>query len=322
MKISNPPVEIHTPVIVLVGPTAIGKTGLSITIAQEYDCEVVSVDSMQVYRHMDIGTAKIRDKEKQGIVHHLIDIVDPDDEYNVARFVEDALASIREIQGKNRIPLLTGGTGLYLNGLRNGLFEGVPSDERIREKLIKRVKEEGTEALHEELAQVDDAAAAKIHPNDTTRIIRALEVYLSSGINMSQHLQTQRQSSPSVVFRNILIIGLKCPRDQLYKRIDQRTEAMIEEGLEGEVNKLLGMGYSPELKSMQSIGYRHMCNYINGNWSKNELLEYLARDTRRYAKRQFTWFNRDTSIHWIEKGRNTEIMNFISGWFNSLSLNI
>ena len=317
MYSNESPKEIKPPVIVIVGPTAIGKTDLSVSVAKEHGCEIVSVDSMQVYRHMDIGTAKISEEEKQGIPHHLIDIVDPDDEYNVARFVDDARAAIQQIHRRKRLPLLTGGTGLYLFGLKNGIFEGVASDPKIRKKLIERIEKEGTGNLHEELATVDRVTAERIHPNDTTRILRALEVYLSSGMSLSQHLLLQRKSSRRIVFRNMTIVGLHTSRDILYHRINTRTRAMIEAGLEEEVHKLLDMGYLPELKSMQSIGYRHMCNYIRGEWSKSDLHELLARDTRRYAKRQFTWFNKDNDIHWFESDNKVEIQSFISDWLHS-----
>ena len=313
--------EIESPVVVLVGPTAIGKTDLSIAIAQEHRCEVVSVDSMQVYRHMDIGTAKITEEEKQGIPHHLIDIVDPDEEYNVARFVEDARGAIDKIHARGCTPLLTGGTGLYLNGLINGIFEGVPSDHEIRGRLRARIEKEGSRALHEELAAVDSNAADKIHPNDSARILRALEVYLASGMSISEHIRLQKKSERRIVFKKIMIVGLNTSRELLYKRINMRTRTMIEEGLEEEVHSLLAMGYSPELKSMQSIGYRHMCNYINGEWSKDELYDMLARDTRRYAKRQFTWFNKDKDINWFERDKKDEIQHFISRWLHSLGSN-
>lgn len=314
-----PQQEIVSPIIVIIGPTAIGKTDLSIGVAQEHGCEVVSVDSMQVYRHMDIGTAKITEEEKQGIPHHLIDIVDPDEEYNVARFVEDALEAIRKINGRGCTPLLTGGTGLYLNSLKNGIFEGVPSDPEIRSKLNDRIKEEGSRVLHEELSRVDSSAAEKIHPNDTARILRALEVYLASGMSLSQHICLQKKSAQHVVFKNMLIVGLNSSRERLYNRINVRTREMLEGGLEEEVLRLFDMGYTPELKSMQSIGYRHMCNYINGDWSKIELYDILARDTRRYAKRQFTWFKKDNDTHWFERDKKTEIQQFISDWLRSVS---
>jgi len=306
--------EITQPVLVLVGPTAVGKTDLSLKLSHEFNCEIISIDSMQVYRYMDIGTAKASPQEREDIPHHLIDIVDPDDEYNAARFIRDGLTAIQKIHNKGAIPLLTGGSGLYLRALRYGLFPEVPTDSTLRKELKQRIKEEGSIKLHRELAGHDPVSAAKIHPNDSYRIVRALEIFLSSGIPLSKHIEQQRQGDVEPLFSHLLTIGLTCPREELYERIDKRATQMIEGGLEDEVRGLLARGYGPGLKSMQSIGYRHVTNYISGTWTLEETKNLLARDTRHYAKRQFTWFNRDQTIKWIDRQDHSEIFRQVSSW--------
>lgn len=306
----------NTPVLALVGPTAIGKTALSLQIAREFDCEIISVDSMQVYKYMDIGTAKIRPEEMEGIPHHLIDVVYPDEEYDAARFVHDASKAIEEIAGKGKVPLLAGGTGLYLKALTEGLFTGIPENKNIRNILKKRLDAEGSSKLHEELAVCDPESAKRIHPNDSSRILRGLEIFLASGVPWSEHLRNQDRSGQGGVVRNILQIGLTCDRQRLYERINLRSQIMVEQGLEDEVRRLLEMGYDGTLNSMGSIGYRHMLNYIHSIWSFEEMLELLRRDTRRYAKRQYTWFNRISGIEWFEVGDHRGITARIADWLS------
>ena len=306
--------EITKPVLVLVGPTAVGKTDLSLRLSHEFNGEIISVDSMQVYRYMDIGTAKASLQERQDIPHHLIDIVDPDDEYNAARFIRDSLTAIQKIHDKGALPLLTGGSGLYLRALRHGLFPEVPVDSILRKKLKQKIKEEGNLKLHRELAGHDPVSAAKIHPNDSYRIVRGLEIFLSSGIPLSKHIEQQRQGDVQPLFSHLLTIGLTCPRAELYARIDKRSALMIEGGLEDEVRRLLARGYTPDLKSMQSIGYRHLTNHINGIWSLEETQNFLARDTRHYAKRQFTWFNKDQTIRWMDRQDHRSILQEVGRW--------
>jgi tRNA dimethylallyltransferase len=303
------------PVVALIGPTAVGKTSLSLTICHECNAEIVSVDSMQVYRYMDIGTAKATPAERAQVPHHLIDIVDPDQDYHAASFVQDCLAAIADIHQRGAVALLTGGTGLYLQALKSGLFEAPAVDGEIRTGLKQRLGEEGSTTLHQELHHCDPATAERLHPHDGVRIIRALEVFETTGRPMSEHIREQARRCGDR-FLNFITIGLTCPRNQLYKRINKRSRRMVESGLEAEVRGLLAMGYKAELKSMQSIGYRHMLNYINGAWSQAETLELLARDTRRYAKRQYTWFNRDQSIRWFEPGQREMIMSSIRSFLN------
>ena len=287
------------PVLVLVGPTAVGKTNISLQLAQEFGCEIISMDSMQVYRFMDIGTAKILPEERQGIAHHCIDIVNPDDEYDAARFAEDARLAIAEIHTRGKIPLLTGGTGLYLKALQEGLFQAPPSNPGFRAQLKQRIEREGATKLHAELAQVDIISAQRIHENDSARIIRGLEIFHLSGIPWSEFLLQHKQGENLDHGLKFLLFGLNCSREDLYRRINIRTGIMIESGFEQEVRSLLHQGYSRDLKSMKSIGYKHMLQYIYGEIAHQEMIDMIARDTRRYAKRQLTWFNNLENLQWF-----------------------
>ena len=309
-----PPID--NPVLVLVGPTAIGKTELSLRLAEQFGCEIVSIDSMQVYRFMDIGTAKVSKEERARIPHHLIDVVDPDQEYDAACFVRDAATAIKKIHEKGRVALLTGGTGLYLRALLDGLSSGIGHFPEIREQLQQRLTRDGAEKLHEELLQCDRISAKRIHVNDSHRLLRALEIYQATGKSWSEHILThQRQKEPR--FSNILHIGLTCDRDLLYQRIDRRTSLMLNSGLEQEVKGLIARGYSPELKSMQAIGYRHMNNYLNNVWDMPETKRLLARDTRRYAKRQYTWFAVSPDLEWFDVQDHPAIIKRIDSWNQS-----
>lgn len=302
---------LSAPVIILIGPTAVGKTALSLALAERFSCEIVGLDSMQIYRHMDIGTAKATAEERARVPHHLLDVVDPDEEYHVARYVADAVTACRQIIGRGNRPLLVGGTGLYLKGLLEGLFEIPPVDETVRAGLRQRLTEEGRAILFGELEQCDPESAGRIHPNDTHRLLRALEIFQATGRTWSEHLREQKVQ-PALT--KVLQIGLLCERNALYERINLRVEKMVEEGLLGEVEKLLAMGYDPGLKSMQSIGYRHMLQYLQGQWSWDEALELLARDTRRYAKRQMTWFGNDPNIRWFAPSDTPAIFNCVEGF--------
>lgn len=301
--------NLHFSAIAIIGPTGVGKTALSLAVAQRFGCEIVSVDSMQVYRSMDVGTAKASPAERALVPHHLLDVADPDEEYSVARFIDDASVAIEGIRQRGRVPLLVGGTGLYLRGLSEGLFEMAPCPESIRWQLRKRLEEEGAEALYAELARLDPQTAARIHCNDTYRLLRGLEIFQATGVIWSEHLSRGRQKA---LLPDILKIGLTWERETLYQRINSRVGQMVDEGLLAEVQSLLERGYGPELKSMQAIGYRHMVEYLHGDHDWPETLELLARDTRRYAKRQYTWFRRDAEIHWFEPVQEEEIMHLIS----------
>ena len=305
-----------SPAIILVGPTGIGKTELSLAIADKFSCEIVSVDSMQVYRYMDIGTAKATPEERNRVQHYLIDIVDPDEEYHVARFVEDATGACKTIKEHGNVPFLVGGTGFYFKGLQEGLFEVVGIDESIREELKRSLASENRQSLYEELVRCDPESASRIHPNDSHRLLRALEIFRTTGTPWSQHLGKQNQPP---LLGNVLKLGLTCDREILYHRINQRVDHMIEAGLLDEVQTLLKMGYSATLKSMQSLGYRHMVNFVEGRWGWQESIDLLARDTRRYAKRQYTWFRRDPEIIWFEPSQQQEVISAIAKYFEDYS---
>lgn len=299
---------ITAPVLVLVGPTAIGKTALSLEIAARFSCEIISMDSMQVYRFMDIGTAKASAEERALVPHHLLDIVDPDDQYDAARFVEDALRAIADITGRGRVPLLTGGTGLYLAALTNGLFEEIRVADEIRDGLRKRLDQEGRERLHRELCAVDPASGARVHINDTQRLLRGLEIFAATGIPWSEHLRRQRAAAPAHRLINMMQIGLRCERSLLHDRIEQRTLAMMGDTFQQEVEGLLARGYASTLPSMQSIGYRHMLGCIMGQCDRATATTELIRDTRRYAKRQMTWFGRSRHIRWYDRDQHSQVL--------------
>ncbi|WP_417912970.1 tRNA (adenosine(37)-N6)-dimethylallyltransferase MiaA [Candidatus Electronema sp. TJ] len=294
--------RVDCPVIVLVGPTAVGKTELSFRLAERFNCEIISMDSMQVYRGMNIGTAKPSLEERAQIPHHLIDIAEPDEQYDAARFFHDALAAIREIAACGKAVLLTGGTGLYLKALLEGLFDALPADKSVRRRLQTRLAEEGRAALHAELCRIDPAAGARIHANDTQRLLRGLEIFHSSGRTWTELIAEQQQAAPrGAVFSRVCQIGLRCPKEELHERIARRSRTMIEQGLVEETERLQQDGHGPELPSMQAIGYRHANRLLAGEWTQAEMLEQLILDTRRYAKRQMTWFSASKALRWFER---------------------
>lgn len=313
---SHPHAMISAPVIILIGPTAAGKTALSLDLAQRFACEIVGLDSMQVYRHMDIGTAKATPEERRQVPHHLLDLVNPDEEYHAARYFRDAIEVCQAIVARGRLPLLVGGTGLYLRALQEGLFTIAASDETVRTRLRERLSQEGRAALFAELADTDPESAARIHVNDTHRLLRALEILQITGISWTEHIRRQR---PRPGFAQVLKIGLRHERDVLYERINLRVRQMVDLGLLEEVEKLSGMGYGPELKSMQAIGYRHMLHFLSREWSWDEAFSLLARDTRRYAKRQLTWFGGDADIHWVEPQDRQAVFDRVAAFLDSVS---
>jgi tRNA dimethylallyltransferase len=283
-------------IIIVCGPTGIGKTRTAIHLAQQFNGEIIGADSMQIYRHMDIGTAKPTPDERSRARHHMVDIIDPDTPYDAARYAQDAGEIVRALHDRGVVPVVVGGTGLYIKALLYGLFNSQPPDPDIRRELELRADAQGTAHLHEQLTICDPHAAAGIHVNDRFRIIRALETYQATGRPISAHQQQHRFAQPRfAAFK----IGLTMARADLYARIDQRVDQMVAEGLLEEVRGLLGRGYGTDLKSMQSIGYRHMVDYLHNGVDWDETLRLLKRDTRRYAKRQFTWFRADPDIEWI-----------------------
>jgi tRNA dimethylallyltransferase len=303
------------PIVVLIGPTAIGKTALSIELAEKFDFEIISVDSMQVYRSMDIGTAKVTQEEMCGIPHHLIDVVDPDDSFDASSYERLGLQAIKDIQGRGRRVLLTGGTGLYLKALLQGLSSKIPAFPEIRKDLEQQLAKTGAHAMHKCLGVCDQISANRIHENDHHRLIRALEIFQGTGRPWSSFIREQ-QEEQMVRFSNVLQIGLTCPREMLYRRIEQRTEIMIGTGFEDEVRGLVSQGYGPELKSMQSIGYSHMLRFIAGDGDREKMTQRLTRDTRRYAKRQYTWFNKIDSLNWFDSKGRAQVPLTISRFLN------
>ncbi len=284
-------------VIIILGPTASGKTSLSIELAKKANGEIISADSMQIYKYMDIGTAKPDEEEQSGIKHYLIDEVNPDEEFSVARFKELALSYIKEIQDRGKLPIIAGGTGLYINSLIYNInFSETISDWELREKLKQEAEEKGNQFLHERLSDVDPAAASKIHVNDLKRIIRALEVYEYTKKPISYHQEVSKSVPPEY---NFIIIGLTMDRERLYDRINKRVDLMLEKGLIEEVKKLVSLGYDKNTIAMQGLGYKEILQYIRGEKLLDEVIYILQRDTRHYAKRQMTWFQRIPGVHWV-----------------------
>ncbi len=284
-------------VIAIVGPTASGKTKLSIDLSKKINGEIISADSMQVYRHMDIGTAKPDEAEKSGIKHYLIDELDPDEEFNVVKFKELAVRYIEEILSKGKVPIIAGGTGLYINSLIYNInFSESVSDWDFREALKKEAEEKGNRYLHDKLKLVDPSAAEKIHENNVKRVIRALEVYEHTKKTIS-HQQELSRLEPAPY--NYIIIGLRMDREKLYDRINRRVDIMMEKGLVQEVKKLAEMGYDKNTVAMQGLGYKEILSYLRGEISLDEAIYIIKRDTRHYAKRQETWFKRLENIFWV-----------------------
>ncbi len=294
-------------IVVIVGPTAVGKTEVALEVAARLRGEIVSCDSMQVYRGMDIGTAKPSLAERARIPHHVIDVADPDEPFNVARFQELARAAIDDIVARGASPILVGGTGLYVQAVVDGfLFPWSGASADIRRSLEREARERGVQALHARLEEVDRVAARKIHPNDARRIIRALEVYLSTGRPISD-LWTAgavgrggrgRALPPD----SLVVIGLVRDRESLYERIDRRCERMVAAGLADETAQLLARGYERALTAAQALGYREMVAYLRGRSTLAEAVALIKRNTRRYAKRQLTWFRADPRVEWVDLG--------------------
>ncbi|HIJ55692.1 MAG TPA: tRNA (adenosine(37)-N6)-dimethylallyltransferase MiaA [Deltaproteobacteria bacterium] len=300
--------------IIIGGPTGIGKTSVAIEIARRFGGEIVNADSMQIYRKMDIGTAKPTPEEQASVKHHLIDIINPDQPFDAVRFADMAGKIISRLVEKKKLPLVVGGTGLYTKALAHGLFRENSSDPEVRKELHKIAEMHGSEHLYRNLEQVDPATAGRLHPNDTFRIIRALEVYRVTGAPISDFQNTHRFSDRPY---QTLKIGLDMDRKILYDRINSRVEAMVDEGLVEEVKQLLDMGYSCDIKPMQSIGYRHMADFIQGRLEWDEALDTMKRDTRRYAKRQLTWFRKDPEMIWFHPGQVNEIVVEIGDFLKS-----
>ena len=287
------------PMVILTGPTAVGKTALSIELAKKINGSIISADSMQVYRHMDIGSAKIKPEEMEGIPHHLIDVLEPDDEFHVVKFQQLAKKAMREIWERGHIPIVTGGTGFYIQALLYDIdFDENEKEDACRKELEAYAREHGAEALHEKLALVDPASAEMIHPNNIKRVIRALEFYEQTGKRISEHNEIQRQRESPYAFAYFVLTD---DRAHLYERINRRVDQMIEEGLVNEVQALKDKGYTKQLVSMQGLGYKEILDYLDGNCTLEEAIYTIKRDTRHFAKRQLTWFKRERDVIWINK---------------------
>ena len=283
------------PLIILTGPTAVGKTDLSIKLAKDLNAEIISADSMQIYEYMDIGSAKVTKEEMNGIPHYMIDEVKPDFKFSVSEFKLRTEKYIDEIIKKNKLPLVTGGTGLYINSLIYNMdFAKSDANNELREALRLELEENGIDYMHEKLRSLDEESANRIHKNNTKRVIRALEVCLSGEKmnDFSKDLKLNDKYEP-------IIVVLNRERDHLYKRINKRVDIMFEKGLINEVKNLLNMGYSKDLISMQGIGYKEIIKYLDGEYTYDEAIEIIKRDSRRYAKRQITWFKRYKSAKWF-----------------------
>lgn len=298
-------------VVVICGPTGVGKTATAIQAAQTFHGRIVGADSLQIYRYMDIGTAKPTQAEQAAAPHFMIDIADPDEPYDAARYRREASHVIADAHAARALPLIVGGTGFYIRALTHGLFNAPASDAQVRQKLRAAADVHGLESLYQRLKTEDPPAAAKIHPNDAFRIIRALEVLEVTGLPLSAH--HRRHGFTDRPYR-VLTIVLNMERPLLYDRIDRRVKHMLAQGLADEVRGLLEKGYGPELKPMQSLGYRHMLDHFAGRLGWREMVATLQRDTRRYAKRQLTYFRADSEAIWCSPGEPESVLRVIEAF--------
>ena len=290
------------PAIAVVGPTASGKSRLGIELARAFQGEIVGCDALQVYRRMDIGTAKVTPKEREGVPHHMIDVVDPDREFSAGDYQRQARTAIGEISGRGRLPIVVGGSGFYLRALIDGLFEGPERSEKLRARMRDIIRRKGTNALHRLLRRTDPESAVRIAPNDADRIIRACEIYLVSGKNMSWW---HRQRRDALTGYRWLKIGIDMPRTLLYQRINLRVQRMFENGLLDETKRLLGM-YTAICPAFKAIGYRQAAEYLTERVTLTQAVESAQMESRRYAKRQLTWFRADREVVWLRTGDDVD----------------
>lgn len=302
------------PLIAVVGPTASGKTGLAIDIANYVGGEIVSADSMQIYKYMDIGSAKPTPEERSQAIHHMIDFLEPDEEFSVADYTEMAHTVIANITAHGKIPVMAGGTGLYINSVINDVtFGEMEPDYLLREQLNKLAEEKGGEYLIEMLMKIDEESAKKLHPNNVRRIIRAIEFYKLTGKKISKHQEETKKRESRY---NPLMICIKRDREELYQRINRRVDIMMDMGLVDEVKRLMDMGYTRELNSMKGIGYKEVIDYLEDKASFEETVDIIKQSSRRYAKRQLTWFCRDKRIHYVNANKAFEESKIlIDGFF-------
>jgi tRNA dimethylallyltransferase len=298
-------------VIVIVGPTASGKTALSIECAKKFNGEIISSDSMQIYKDMNIGTAKVTEEEAQGIKHYLVDFVSPEQRYSVSDFKRDAEEALEEIIAKGKTPIVVGGTGLYVNSLIYGIdYQDMEYDKEYRNELMEKAEsEEGLKSLYEEAVKIDPEAMEKISPNDKKRITRVLEIYKQTGMTKTKQEELSRLKDVKYDYR---VFGITMPREELYERINLRVDLMIKDGLIEEVESLLKK-YKNFPTAMQGLGYKEVVEYLNGEYSKEEMIDKIKQETRHYAKRQLTWFRRNKEIIWLDKNdgieKNMEIIS-------------
>jgi tRNA dimethylallyltransferase len=284
--------------IVIVGPTCSGKTNLSLKLAQLIPSEIISADSRQIYKYLDIGTAKPPKLQLEIVPHHLIDILDPSENYDVSKFEKDANGIIDQIHKKNKTPIVVGGSGLYIKALIDGIFDSADKDEEYRKELLQKRKEFGNEYIYEELKKVDPVSAGKMLPQNWKRVMRALEVFHSTGEPIWKHHQNQSSSKEKkYLFKQF---GLNWERNILYEKINQRVDMMIENGLIDEVKNILNLGYDKNLNSFNTVGYKEIIQYQDGIISLEKAIELIKRNTRHYAKRQMTWFRKDKRIYWFD----------------------
>ena len=285
------------PLIVLTGPTAVGKTKLSIALAKAVNGEIISADSMQVYRHMDIGSAKITPEEMDGVPHHLVDVLEPTEDFNIVLFQQMAKDAMDKIYDKGRIPILVGGTGFYIQSVTRDIdFTSSDHDEHYRRELEELAEQKGPAFLHDMLAKVDPKSAEDIHENNVKRVIRALEFYKQNGARISEHNEEQKEHTSPYALAYFV---LNAPRPLLYERIDTRVDEMLKNGLTEEVKKLREMGCHRGMVSMQGLGYKEILDWMGGNYSYEEAVRVLKRDTRHFAKRQLTWFRRERDVRFL-----------------------
>lgn len=299
--------------VVICGPTGIGKTSVTIKLAQHFNGEIINADSMQIYKYMDIGSAKPTPSEQKKAKHHLINIVEPDEPFDAAQFSQMALDKVKDLHSCSIFPFVAGGTGLYIKALVNGLFRAAPADPQILDRLNNDLLAHGSVFMHKKLKKIDPEASNKIHPNDGFRIIRALEIFQATGKTISSFHKAHKFPEGPL---NVLKIGLNMSRTALYERINKRVDIMLEEGLINEVKNLLEKGYSNNLKPMKSIGYRHITDYLLNNVSWDDTVFLFKRDTRRYAKRQLTWFRKDPEIKWFQPSEIDAIIESVGNFIN------
>ena len=301
------------PLIILTGPTAVGKTGLSIDLAEAVGGEIISADSMQVYRHMDIGSAKVTEREMRGIPHHLIDVLDPTEEFNVVAFQQLAKEAISGIYERGHIPIVVGGTGFYIQALLYDIdFTQNDEDTALRSRLEELAATQGSKALYEQLRQIDPESCEIIHAHNVKRVIRAIEFYEKTGTKISEHNKQQRKHTSPYNFAYFVLTD---DRNRLYGRIEARVDRMLDEGLVDEVSALAAAGCTRDMVSMQGLGYKEILDYLDGRCTLEEAIYRMKRDTRHFAKRQLTWFRRERSVIWVEKQEfgydNEKILSYL-----------